>query len=322
LISTCQPKTVYSSFNFPASLCLSLNNILKNDLNNLLQKFPGAQEPDFVATLAISSVPKIAKQLNNSLKQKSIKLKLHTIFCHLSPQIQFKGTSCELGDILIVHIHKRLNGSQFGRALLLQAKMASKNKPISKIPPSQEQLYSTWPRFKYYRSGFLTGQERKVFENNSTNDRQFLLIDKTNKTLLCSRLPLNGSSYKPTDFAATIIDVLQGCCGRNFDSCKKHGIGWSRVVWDLIEIGKLKLFNRNNINQRSVPRFNLVAQAQKNIAPFFSGYAEYRSINCLNKTQSSNENGFFVFLFETSQFPPQLSQDKVPPVCSDLHSAL
>jgi hypothetical protein len=63
--------------------------------------------------------------------QYGYQLSLVAVFCHQTPKVQFSGmrkTSCELGDLLVVHVHTAREGAVTRNALLYQAKMSS-NQP-------------------------------------------------------------------------------------------------------------------------------------------------------------------------------------------------
>lgn len=229
------------------------------------------QEPDFVAALVLESIPIIASSWVQHLRQNGISLSVVSVFCHQTPKIQYIGmkhTSCELGDVLFVHIHTDSNGKTSRNALLCQAKCSSKQPyKVASGEKDQLALYQDWPDFEYVRSGSLSGQTRAVRPKMAHPGAQYLLID--------DRPPYHPSSgllgipntypigvcladeylHDHADLASELFQVLSHRSGRVFeDRVHAAADGWSTVIWDLLRVGLTKAFNRRRAGYKDQPR--------------------------------------------------------------------
>jgi hypothetical protein len=229
------------------------------------------QEPDFVAGLVLESTPILYNALSAIFGQYSINLSLTAVFCHQTPKVQFTGmrkTSCEVGDLLIAHVHTPRSGCVTRNALLYQAKISS-NQPhkIGTAEIDQLRLYTDWPLFNYYHSSPLTGQ-RDVNPKLPHTGAQYMLIDdRPLSDPQSGLLGLPGTypigSCMPDQYlqnhnhlAAEFFDFLILRSGRGFadKSASSSMDGWSELVWDLLSSGFHKAFNRQNSGRFGAPR--------------------------------------------------------------------
>lgn len=103
------------------------------------------------------------------------------VYCHQTPKVKYAGiggVSCELGDLLIAHVHTSAGGHIRRNALLYQAKVSSLQ-PY-RIPSrgrDQLRLYEEWPDFEYHHSPPLTGERRSVRPKVAHAGAQYMLID-------------------------------------------------------------------------------------------------------------------------------------------------
>jgi hypothetical protein len=140
---------------------------------------PTPHEPDLVAGLVLESTPLMWRAFSQILEPFGISLSLFSVYCHQTPKVRYPGiskTSTEVGDLLVVHIHRASNGRFSRNALLYQAKAAS-NQPYE-VPASERhqlRLYTEWPEFEYYRSPPLTGKKRSVVPHAPHLGAQYLL---------------------------------------------------------------------------------------------------------------------------------------------------
>jgi len=229
---------------------------------SLLGKSP--EEPDYIAGLVLYFVPDFYQILKTLFK--GYKFSVTGIYCHQKPIVDIGETKDpELGDILFIYKNTDKTGTSLYNSLLLQAKVSSK--PISKVSSSdmhQLKLYSEWPEFKYKRSGIkLNGQLRNIQPKTINPGGQYLLIDnhpiyglsgmKGTYSMGCANpnkeLHLNQSLSKE------LIEFLKFKSGRPIE---KLNVGkndtWSQVIWEQLDISKLKGSKRNNIGLSKFPR--------------------------------------------------------------------
>lgn len=229
-------------------------------------------EPDFVAGLVIESAPRLYQAYKAILNPYGIQVSLAAVFCHQTPKVKFAGmrrTSCEVGDLLIVHIHRYLDGLISRNALLYQAKMTSRQPlKLHSSEIDQLNLYKGWPDFEYHNSPPLRGQ-RKVTPKSAHPGAKYMLIDNRSQsdlqtclTTISDTCPIgccmpNQALCSHNHLAAEMFDFLCLRSGRAFTdrSSSLQTKGWSRVVWDLLDIGLRKVFNRRNCGRSSIPRY-------------------------------------------------------------------
>lgn len=223
------------------------------------------EEPDFVAMLTMEGAPKLQALINRILGGTGISCTTTGVFCHQTPKAKF-GTDkpCELGDILLAHIHSKGGKVQNRNSLLLQAKMAkdADHSGGYTIPPKDQhqlKLYKEWPQFEYYRSGpELNGKKRTVFPGAPHPGAQYLLIDPSdyfnpNKFVNpppaeypCGVWMPEPVVYPYWGLSEAIFGLLSLSSGRPFGA-KDELCGWTQIVWDLLQSSLRKSFNRRKI---------------------------------------------------------------------------
>lgn len=230
------------------------------------------QEPDFVAGLVLESCPRIHAALRFLLSPYRIQSSMLAVYCHQTPKVTFSGiagTSCELGDLLFAHVHACATGHVQRNALLYQAKVSS-SQPY-RVPSGdrdQLSLYTKWPDFEYHKSPPFTGERRSVAPKVAHSGAQYMLIDdRPPDHPRSGLLGLPGfypiGSCMPDDqlhdhnhLAAELLEFLLLRSGRPFadraDASRDND--WSRVVWDLLDSGVRKAFNRRRSGRYQSPR--------------------------------------------------------------------
>jgi hypothetical protein len=149
----------------------------------------------------------------------------------------------EIGDVLFIQTSV-MNGQVTGRrALLLQAKKASK---VPTVPDNQNQwhLYAKWPQFTYAaRSGALTGQQRYIFEPDMYDAAKYMLIGDAAVKLGHRPIPCHGNyTAQPTQpnisryrcLHRDLVSLIAGNEGKPFVTPAPGSSGWDQVVYDLI----------------------------------------------------------------------------------------
>lgn len=268
---------------------MSLNYVLKSNSDLLLQTFqigvlvgvhdawyhanPVPEEPDIVASLVLRTIPLWSNSLKAILEPNNISLSVCSVFCHQTPQVYYssmKGSSCELGDLLIVHLHKKSDGTFIRNALLYQAKLTAKQ-PYRVKTGEQDQLdlYRKWPKFKYVKSGSLTNIERDIQPKMPHTGAQYMLIDDTPPSNPKSGLLGFPNTYSigcamPDDYIFDHSDLCNDFLNflllrsgrRFFDKNDPDKDGWSDMVWDLLQSSLNKAFNRKRSGRINVPRIS------------------------------------------------------------------
>lgn len=231
-------------------------------------------EPDLVAGLVLNAAPAIYQHLSASLRPYGIIASVSSVFCHQSPKVRHSGPhpgSCELGDILFVYSHRPQQGPPTRNALLLQAKSASRH-PYTVAGSGSERvqldLYETWPRFTYATPASLQGKARDVQPKSPSAGAQYLLLDSGHPSNPGTGLLGQPGTFPAgccipgqqlhihTDLANELFELLLLKSGRPFGPKGTSGDDWSNVIWDLIQIGLAKAFNRRLGGHINAPRYS------------------------------------------------------------------
>ncbi len=207
------------------------------------------QEPDFVAGLVLESTPLIYSTLKALLTPHGIAVSMASVFCHQTPQVthSLDSKSCELGDLLFVHIHTDRSAKVRRNALLYQAKMSSKQPyKVPKSETHQLALYTDWPQFSYKSPGDLAGAKRDINPKVPHTGAQYMLIDDRPPSdpqsgLLCipGTYPIGSCMadkclHDHNHLAQELFDLLRWRSGKAFDGQTRNPPTdeWSRTIWD------------------------------------------------------------------------------------------
>lgn len=219
------------------------------------------QEPDYVAALSTLFVEDFYRILETFFPYHLFSVT--GVFCHQKPIVDIKSKKMpELGDILFVYMDK---DKMICNSLLLQAKMLSK--PFLRIPKNEKhqlELYKSWPQFTYHRAGRLNGRQRNILPKTIHNGAQYLLISRgpfsyelgRGSEMLQMGCAIPGDTlYINDSLSGELVNFLKFKSGRTFDY-DKHSTedGWSRMIWDLLEIAASKYATRINVSPASFPR--------------------------------------------------------------------
>jgi hypothetical protein len=199
--------------------------------------------------------------------------------------VHYSGMSqnhCEIGDLLVVHVHTEHETVRTRRALLLQAKMYQQEPSTLKSSGDRDQLrlYSNWPKYRYTQPRPLTDQERDIRQAPHSGARYMLIHEHRSRSPYLDigrwgkRSPLHiapPSKHLRSElsFAKSLYGLLVQSAGRGFSE-KNSGqsTAWSQVVWDLITLAMGKAFNRSRSNYVEEPR---LAQSPSTDLRFFDG---------------------------------------------------
>lgn len=277
------------------------------------------QEPDFVAGLVTESTPLIHAALTSVLSPWNISVSMCSVFCHQKPEVTFTSgppASCELGDILFAYIHTPRTGNPRRNAVLFQAKASAwQQYRIHTAEMEQLRLYRDWPDFEYSRSSFLNGQKRSVTPKMPHPGAQYLLIDDSHLNMPMSSLLGFPGTYpvgccmpdellrNHSDLATELFNLFIFCTGRPFDDkdAAKKTKDWSQVVWDLLESGVKKVFQRKNSGRFHCPR------SSGDTVDMLDGVGFTRAssrIACSTVTEILGREGALFLYRESDDLPP------------------
>ena len=276
------------------------------------------EEPDYVAALVLEGTKILEKGWNAISNKYDMPISITGIYCHQSPKVHYKGmkkSSCEIGDLLWCHFHKKLDGSYYNSALLLQAKKISKlPHHISNEEIDQFKLYHDWPEFEYVRSGKLNGQKRKVNPSAPRNGAQYLAIDENSLGLygISRKYPcITCRSFNPLskneDLGKELTGLLTFKSGDMFNDkiTSSSSKDWSKVIWDLLEVTAKRIMNRKNSGYINHSRI--------------SGFQPYQLNGCINMSKMIN-NKFFNSFFSEKEYLSFLKySENEEPSISDKH---
>jgi hypothetical protein len=231
--------------------------------NQCLAKGRNPGEVDFLAELVLTSAPILYRDLQPIFQEKGFRFSLSSVFCHGSPLVTFDGmirtSSCEIGDLLIIHLNRSRYGEVTRNALLYQAKVSS-DQPCKLRPDGLDQLslYTKWPKFKYVKPGVLNGMQRDVTPKSPHLGAQYMLIDKRHPSdPNCGIIGLPGTypigscladeylcDHNPLEME--LLSFLRLCSGRPFADMGAIDPrdDWSRIIWDLLSITQQKASQR------------------------------------------------------------------------------
>lgn len=240
---------------------------IKNDIANgitrsmnaafLKHSYGKPQEPDFVSEL-VKSIP---QDIYNSLKVYAphYQFAVSGIFCHQKPLANFgMGSKSELGDILLVYIEENKYAVKKCNALLLQAKKVDKapyTVPYANMP--QLKLYEKWPKFTLERAGVFSGEEIDIQPKTLNTGAQFLLFQAPYKseTKVCCAYP-DRDLAPEKKLSDQIVDLMKFFTGRTFlyEEALACNDDWTKLIWDLIRVSGVSLYNRRVIGRNNEPR--------------------------------------------------------------------
>jgi hypothetical protein len=209
-----------------------------------------------------TTTPIIYEGLQTIFGRHSVETSVVSVYCHQTPKVRFPDMhrgSCELGDLLFVHVHTNEAHRATRNALLYQAKMSAEQPyrlPLQER--DQLKLYAEWPEFEYHNSGQLNGQRRAVRPRAAHAGAQYMLIDDRGPNDPLSGLLMMPGTYPigscmPDELlldhdhlASELVTFLTLRSGRVFESREDSigSAGWSQVVWDLLDQSISKGFRR------------------------------------------------------------------------------
>jgi len=282
-------------------------------------------EPDIVAGLVLETTKNLGEAWRALFKSEKIEFSIFSVYCHQTPKVSYQGgtKSCEIGDILFVHVHRNKQSYYYNNSLLYQVKLSSKqpyNIPIA--DRHQLVLYQSWPEFIYVNSGhFLNGQKRNIMPKLPHSGAQYLLIDDRPPIHPASGLmnfkntyPIGSCMpapvlYDHSSLENELFDFLIFKSGRPFRGIRQAQTesGWSRVIWDLIDIGIKKAFNRARSGLKKRDRISSPHDWDG------ISYAFTTSTGCLSVTKSILRNKESEWLFsgngEGNRANPPMNQE-------------
>lgn len=270
------------------------------------------EEPDFIAALSID----FTKQFYQILKTvfPSIIFSVSSVYCHQKPLASFTCStkSTEIGDILFIYRYIDKYGGEYYNSLLFQAKISQN--PILKLdlPNDQYTLYSKWPDFTYLRAGYLNGKKISILPKTITRGAQYLLIDDHpvlglsgafNTFPFGTALAVNPITIEK-NLSEEIIDFISFNTGRFFEADPQTTKdGWTKMIWNLIDIAKTKNSKRKNIGVK-FSRLNLYQLDGYGISPQekFSIFTSINNNNNISPQEIINNEagGISIIIIESN----------------------
>lgn len=188
-------------------------------------------------------------------------------FIHQSPYVKMnvvKGRNqCEVGDLLCI-CKKTVNGRKRLNAALFQLKKdKSQNGSVKPDNARQRRLYTEWPIFSFVQDLHFTGENHYDIQSKTvTSGAQYMFINKHPYPNECHcdcygmfDYPVVYTHSIPEavmennsclSFGLFLWDFIHWQNGRSFsDSIELAKDDWSRLIWELIERSKTKVFNIN-----------------------------------------------------------------------------
>lgn len=236
-----------NQLNIWLEICNAIHDCDRITKKNCKTKPP--QEPDYVAVLAKSFGPRLAKILKRYTN--GLTITVNSIFCHQSPKITTRYGTTEIGDILFVLYNKCKNERITLNSLLLQAKIGNKN--ISSTD-AQLRLYTEWPSLTYNSPKSLLTRIKKenptckggrdVLPKTLNTGAKYMLINSTNDFM--NTAVANEHLTADLPLSIEIIQFLTFSSGKTFENDKTgtNRDDWTNVMWDLIKQAEITQFNR------------------------------------------------------------------------------
>ncbi len=243
-----------------ASMTLSADAVVDQVLlhGSTGMRAPPRTEVGFVAAITLGGVRGIWAAWEPLLKPHGYSLKMHGVFCHAAPVVEFVGPSgtkpgCELADLLVVVDHIDPVGQVQRRASLIQAKMASKAKRVSLTGPSSKKqlhIFQHWPSFRF-RDPVYGTSTYSLTGVGAGESGTFGVIDRHFKKSRKQPPRWTQHSARPTPRRITTEPTLGGFIAqmlggstRSFGRVASSGgtDDWSRVVDLLLNVTFRKAF--------------------------------------------------------------------------------
>lgn len=228
-------------------------------------------EPAYVASFVLYGVPKLAAEWAAPLDAIKVGLRITGVFCHQSPKVVMNRTAwadggeCELGDLLVVHDHRRPGDkAPLRRAVLVQAKMPYATGHID-ANPRQSFLYESWPTFCITKPENVFPNRPWDLANNSEGARYaHIAPNAPPRRLLRARSPwsfvpctsslaLRGAEDMAR-FLAVMLD-FDGQATRGRKATEGGADDWSALIDVMLTKMKLREFaNRQLLGPHRGPR--------------------------------------------------------------------
>ena len=229
------------------------------------------EEPDKVLSFFIYGLELIENEFNRLLQGRGIRVSISGIFTHQTPMVDLASLPagkrrCELADLFVLATY----GQQLapygglGNALFLQAK----NDFDHGADPIQRKLYEVEPGFEYGRPQAIRNEAPlpptrtlppkgdPALAYWELDGPRWWMTPNPNQwpTGLLWANQVNRQIPQRHPFGAAIVDFLRGAAGHGFRAPVANSKGWSRIVFDLLNVTARGAVNRRNMNVRGAAR--------------------------------------------------------------------
>jgi hypothetical protein len=230
-------------------------------------------ETDFTGSFIENGVPALDAEFRKVLGRHNVSVVTRAVYIHQSPMVAISGTpprpmkttNCELGDVLIVHSHKRNRWKTYWRAALWQLKIDRASRQKAEDP--QYWLYERWPFFKVYRGGLKSGKRDFLADNRSGC---YALVSNSG-WLICPPIAVIGpKAASVVDAGRFVVEMMYAVdpaqTGRNEDRGRRvftrpnesPPLNWSQTVWELLNITGAKDFSARTLYDSRRSRLSLM----------------------------------------------------------------
>ena len=222
-------------------------------------------EPEVVRDYLLKGLDYLNSNLASQLSNKTFTIKFAGVFVHQKPYVRRMDVSCskklvcELGDLLTLFLFvSKRKQILLSKAFLSQAKKYGRDIK-KKESMCQYCLYERGKAFEYTSNNFIgrTGISKRKLPT-------FPVREKALNYLVLNEGPgvITSVSWYSLRWSWVMTAMLMGLYGLRFRG--DFGYGWSRIVWDLIEITGKSFF-------RSKPRGNYL----KDFLNMFNDFENY-----------------------------------------------
>jgi hypothetical protein len=214
----------------------------------------GYGETALVEGLFRSGIPFLRRRLPPVMVQHGRRISIGGVFCHgntFQVTMQPSSKTCEIGDLLIV-VRDESAGRPRNTALLLQAKLQRQG---SRPTAAQRRLYESWPQFSWTYGQLAASGPRQVMTAPHPGAQYAYLESpprRPNRHYLRDAHRPAHANRLAVGWALAIFGVE----GRRFDNLgpAQNSIGWSRVVWDMIDATAITAARRHRKLSRGIYR--------------------------------------------------------------------
>ncbi len=253
-------RTMLTNYNLYAAMRRAADFQINDALRGRTSQWPRLpyNEPSAVQAVTLGGVSQVAEAWKNLLRPIGLVVTTHAVFCHSSPQVDFRYTGSvkppvELADLLIV-VDVAQPGGAYRHARLIQAKVAKPGGHIS-LRPGKEQvqlaLMSFWPTFwftaKAYSRTHWNLRDRRCPGGHHQSGRYGAI----HSNLTSWRQVVPGTVMSMVGFPSLGVEITNmvfGSAGR--PARIGGGDPWSDLIEELMSITYFAVYGKSQPHRR------------------------------------------------------------------------